>query len=388
MKIDGPVREIDVTTPVGTSGRLIREAQFAFTYAPDAEMDRQVSVTMPVRSQSYSRGALFPVFEMNLPEGYVRRYVIERLRKQIPVDDMLFLALAGNNGIGRLGYLVAGIQHEATPAEDLESILQWVGGPGLFSELVERYLLRTTVGVSGVQPKVVVPEERGTLVTPSLIVKSGPDEFPAIAVNEFVCMSIGREAGLETPEFWLSDDHRLFVMRRFDLDAKGQRLGMEDFSVLMGRPGDRKYRGSYGALMKAASLYGVDVDRLYEQVVLSVLVGNGDAHLKNFAVIYESTAGPYRLSPVYDVVCTRVYDDHTLALRIGKDRSYPQRSSIERLGQAAGVRNPGTIIERVADAISTVLGDCNDLIHCYPEIGRWIRRSRDHSIARTPVMTR
>ena len=206
MKIDGPVREIDVTTPAGTAGRLIREAQFAFTYAPDAEMDHQVSVTMPVRSQSYSRGALFPVFEMNLPEGYVRRYVIERLRKQIPVDDMLFLALAGNNGIGRLGYLVAGIHHEATPAADLESILQWAGGAGLFSELVERYLLRTTVGVSGVQPKVVVPEGRGTLVTPSLIVKSGTDEFPAIAVNEFVCMSIGREAGLEIPEFWLSDD--------------------------------------------------------------------------------------------------------------------------------------------------------------------------------------
>ncbi|GMQ77509.1 MAG: hypothetical protein BMS9Abin01_2868 [Gammaproteobacteria bacterium] len=388
MKIDGPVREINVTTPAGTAGRLIREAQFAFTYVPDAEMDHQVSVTMPVRSQSYSRGALFPVFEMNLPEGYVRRYVIEQLRKQIPVDDMLFLALAGDNGIGRLGYPVAGIHHEATPAEDLETILQWIGGAGLFSELVERYLLQTSVGVSGVQPKVVVPEERGTLVTPSLIVKSGTDEFPAIAVNEFVCMSIGRQAGLETPEFWLSDDRRLFVMRRFDLDAHGRRLGMEDFSVLMGRPGDGKYRGSYDALMKAGSLYGVDLDRLYAHIVLSVLVGNGDAHLKNFAVIYESAAGPYRLSPVYDVVCTRVYDDHTLALRLGKDRAYPQRSPIERLGQAAGVRNPGTIIERVADAVSTVLGDCDDLLRCHPEIGRWIRQSRDHSVTRTPLMTR
>jgi len=382
MKIDGPVREINVTTPAGTAGRLIREAQFVFTYVPDAEMDRQVSLTMPVRSQSYTRGALFPVFEMNLPEGYVRHYVTERLRKQIPVDDMLFLALAGNNGIGRLGYLVTGIHSEAAPAEDLESILQWAGGPELFSGLVERYLLRTTVGVSGVQPKVVVPEKRGTLVTPSLIVKSGTDEFPAIAVNEFVCMSIGREAGFETPEFWLSDDHQLFVMRRFDLDSDGRRLGMEDFSVLMGRSGDGKYRGSYSALMKAASLYGVDLDRLYEQIVLSLLVGNGDAHLKNFAVTYESATGPYRLSPVYDVVCTRVYDDHTLALRIGKDRAYPQRLPIERLGQAAGVRNPGNVIERVVDAVSTVLADSNDLVQCYPEIGRWIRRSRDHCIAR------
>jgi serine/threonine-protein kinase HipA len=44
-------------------------------------------------------------------------------------------------------------------------------------------------------------------------VKSATDEFPAIAVNEFVCMRIGREAEFETPEFWLSDDGRLFIRR-------------------------------------------------------------------------------------------------------------------------------------------------------------------------------
>ena len=290
--------------------------------------------------------------------------------------------------VGQTGYRAAGVSHDPYPTEQLQSILQWVGGPGLFSDLVDRYLLQTSVGVSGVQPKVIVPEERGTLAMPSLIVKSGTSEYPAIAVNEFVCMSIGREAGLETPEFWLSDDRRLFVMRRFDLDAHGQRLGMEDFSVLMGRPGDGKYRGSYDALMKAASLYGLDADCLYEQIVLSVLVGNGDAHLKNFAIIYDSAAGPYRLSPIYDVVCTRVYDDHTMALRIGKDRAFPQRSPIERLGQAAGVRNPGTVIKRIADAISTVLARHSDLIQSHPEIGRWIRETRDHSITRTPLVTR
>lgn len=386
MTIDGPIREIGVTTPMGAAGRLLREAQFVFTYVPDAEVEHQVSVTMPVRSQSYSRGALFPVFEMNLPEGYVRHYVIERLRKQAPVNDMLFLALAGDNGVGRLGYRAAGVNHDPYPAEKLQSILQWVGGPGLFSDLVDRYLLQTTVGVSGVQPKVVVPEERGTLVMPSLIVKSGTPEYPAIAVNEFLCMSIGLEAGLETPEFWLSDDRCLFVMRRFDLDADGQRLGMEDFSVLMARPGDAKYRGSYDDLMKAASLYGVDLDRLYEQIVLSVLVGNGDAHLKNFAIIYNSAAGPYRLSPVYDVVCTRVYNDHTMALRIGKKREFPQRSVIERLGQAAGVRKPGAVIERIGDAASTILARHGDLIQSHPEIGQWIRKTRDHSITRSTLV--
>src|SRR5262249_40525284 len=134
----------------------------------------------------------------------------------------------------------------ALPAgENLQDILHWDGTEDIFQDLVERYVLGS--GISGVQPKVVVPE-RATANTSELIVKSGRDEYPHLAINEYVCMSIARTAGLSVPDFWLSDNHQLFVMRRFDLGAKGERLGFEDFAALMGKNAERKYEGSYALI--------------------------------------------------------------------------------------------------------------------------------------------
>jgi len=362
MKIEGRIRQLEVYTPAGLSGQLFKNAHFTYNYDPKADVRDQVSITMEVRNESFIRGALFPVFEMNLPEGYVRHYVFERMRKVAPVDDMLFLALSGDNGIGRITYRTDQLDQEASEPVSLDSILNSRDSSSLFRDLVETYLLRTTVGVSGIQPKVVVPEERGTLALPTLILKSGNTDYPNIAINEFICMSIAKEAGLKTPEFWITDDQQLFVMRRFDITESGQRLGMEDFSVLMGKPGDKKYEARYESLMRAANLYEIDVTEMYEQIVLSLLVGNGDAHLKNFAILYEDVTGPYQLSPIYDVVCTKPYGDERTALSINNSRNYPHRSYLEKLGNRFGVREPKSIIDRVSEAIDKICTDYLDII--------------------------
>ena len=317
---------------------------------------------MGLRNESYTRGALFPIFEMNLPEGYVRHYVIERLRKVATIDDMLFLALSGNNGIGRLSYKTELVDVETSTAIPLESIIASGNSTALFAELVETYLLQTSVGVSGVQPKVVIPEERGSLALPTLIVKSGNAEYPNIAINENVCMSIAKEAGLKTPEFWNTDDLQLFITRRFDILESGEKLGMEDFSVLMGKPGDKKYEGRYETLLRAANLYEVDVTEMFEQIALSLIIGNGDAHLKNFAILYENINGPFQLSPVYDVVCTRSYGDETTALSINKSRNYPSRTYLEKMGKQFGVREPDKIIDRIGDAVGVVCGQYSEIL--------------------------
>jgi serine/threonine-protein kinase HipA len=295
MKFEGRIRQLAIHTPAGLSGRLFKNAHFTFNYVAESTNQNQVSITMELRNESYTRGALFPIFEMNLPEGYVRRYVIERLRKTVPIDDMLFLALSGENGIGRISYKTEQLNAEVENPITLKSIIQSANSNELFNELVEKYLLHTSVGISGIQPKVVVPEERSALALPSLIVKSGNAEYPNIAINEFVCMSIAKEARLRTPDFWITQDQQLYVMRRFDLLDSGGKLGMEDFSVLMGKSGDRKYEGRYESLMRAANLYEVDVTEMYEQIVLSLIIGNGDAHLKNFSIIYDDINGPFQL---------------------------------------------------------------------------------------------
>lgn len=385
MKIDGRIEQLEVHTPNGRSGRLFRNTQFTFNYSDQATAQNQVSITMAVRSESYTRGALFPIFEMNLPEGYVRHYVAERLRKSVPIDDMLFLALSGDNGIGRLSYRTENPDAEDKDPTSLESIIASGNSNELFTELVEKYLLSTTVGVSGVQAKVVVPEQRGTLLLPSLIVKSGNAEFPNIAVNEFVCMSIAQAAGLRTPEYWITRDYQLFVMRRFDILESGEKLGMEDFCVLMAKPGDKKYEGRYESLMRAANLYEVNIKEMYEHIVLSLIVGNGDAHLKNFAILYEDINGPFQLSPLYDVVCTKPYGDATTALSINKSRNYPSRAYLEKLGAQFGVKEPKNILDKIGDAVNTTCLEYADLLteSGAQNIKTSILQNRDQVLARS-----
>lgn len=214
-----------VATPAGGSGALLaQDGDYLFRYRDDASARAAISLLMPVRLDDYRRRELHPIFQMNLPEGYVLEQLRNRLAKLVPLDPMALLALTGSSSpIGRVTVTSPEIdtllERQRFPGERLSEILAWDGTEDLFVELVDRYILRA--GISGVQPKVLVPERedaRFTSRTAELIIKSGRDEFPGLAINEYLCMSVAREAGIPVPEFHLSSNAKLFVMRRFDRD--------------------------------------------------------------------------------------------------------------------------------------------------------------------------
>ncbi len=358
MKIntDQRIRRIDIKVAGKVAGLLEKNTQFEFTYHSDAQFP--VAVSMPLEKRAYQSGALFPIFEMNIPEGFIRHRITERLRKQIRVDDMLFLALQGKTGIGCITYATPGIEAEELSAESLAEILAWKGSNELFEELVNKYLLQSSI--SGIQPKILVPETieatgRGAIVLSSLIVKSGGEEFPQLAINEFICMQLARACQLETPEFWLSDNQQLFVMRRFDLKDDGSCRAMEDMAVLQGRSTNDKYRSSYESVSKVLSFYSsnikADNKALFKMLVHSCMVGNGDAHLKNYAMLYDDP-DDMRLSPLYDVVNTQIYNPaDTLALNLEKSKSFPNRKRIIDFGRSIGVKKCEDIVDEIADRI-------------------------------------
>lgn len=125
---------------------------------------------------------------------------------------MALLALTGSSSsIGRVTVTSPEIdtllERQRFPGERLSEIVAWDGTEDLFVELVDRYILGA--GISGVQPKVLVPERedaRFTSRTAELIIKSGRDEFPGLAINEYLCMAVAREAGIPVPEFHLSSN--------------------------------------------------------------------------------------------------------------------------------------------------------------------------------------
>jgi serine/threonine-protein kinase HipA len=362
MKIKAGQRidQINIKVAGEAAGLLVKKAQFEFTYHSDAQFP--VAVSMPVEERFFRHGALFPIFEMNIPEGYIRHRITERLRKYIKIDDMLFLALQGNSGIGCISYEAKGVEHEELSSEKLSEILSWQGSEDLFEELLNKYLLQSNI--SGVQPKVMVPEhingeEKRALVLPSLIVKSGDEEFPQLAINEFICMQLARACQIETPEFWLSDNQQLFVMRRFDLKNDGTCIAMEDMAVLQGKSTNDKYESSYESISKVLDLFSSEVvtDKvtLFKMLVHSCMVGNGDAHLKNFAMLYESP-DEMRLSPLYDVVNTQIYSPKdTLALNLGKAKAFPDRKRIIDFGKLMGVKKCEDIVDEMADQIAVEL---------------------------------
>lgn len=348
-KLFDKIRQLDVHTPQGIAGLLAKESTFVFNYG-DVEPSAAVSLTMPVRRKSYSSGALMSVFAMNRPEGYLRYIIEERLARFGTPSDMFLLFLAGRNQIGRLTYALRG---EAVPEGEGEQLDELLSSPSgqLFERLVSKYALGS--GISGVQPKTVVPllpaaaepaavDSHAALPLKTVIVKAEGDDYPGIARNEFLCMSVAREAGFEVPDFWLSDDGLLFVMARFDRTPDGAALGFEDMSVLTG---NEKYRGSYEMIARAVEVYtGADFRaqaiRLFERVALSCFLRDGDAHMKNIGLLYSDPTGPRRLSPIYDVVCTGIYPslDGRMALNLNKSKVFPVPEELVAYGERLGLK--------------------------------------------------
>jgi serine/threonine-protein kinase HipA len=344
------IRRLDVHTPQGISGLLAKESTFVFNYG-EVEPDAAVSLTMPVRRKSYSSGALMNVFAMNRPEGYLRYIIEERLARFGTPSDMFLLFLAGRNQIGRLTYALHGQTVPEGEGERLDELLSSPSGQ-LFERLVSKYALGS--GISGVQPKTVVPlapevpagaatlDAHATLPLTTVIVKAEGDDYAGIARNEFLCMSVAREAGFDVPDFWLSNDGLLFVMARFDRAPDGTPLGFEDMSVLTGND---KYRGSYEMIGRAVEVYtGADFRaqslRLFERVALSCFLRDGDAHMKNIGIVYADPTGPRRLSPIYDVVCTGIYPllDGRMALNLNKSKVFPVPGQLIAYGERLGLK--------------------------------------------------
>jgi serine/threonine-protein kinase HipA len=391
-----PLDRVRIVTPQGESGELssTEAGDYLFRYGLDCDVQSQISLTMPLRDTAFTARNLHPVFQMNLPEGYVLERLRNRLAKTTPINPMLLIALTGSGSpIGRISVKSAAIDQmlineRAPQGKSLSQILSWTGAGDLFSELVDSYLLRT--GISGVQPKVIVPEttestaDRATLLMPELIVKSGRGEFPGLAINEFLCMDAARRAGMPVPEFYLSDNRQLFVMRRFDREGDQRPIGFEDMAVLMGLGTEQKYDSSYENIAKAVRLFCApsqvrgSLEQLFDIVALSCIVGNGDAHLKNFGILYrDPLGGDAHLAPAYDIVNTTAYlPDDSLALRLAGSKSmFGSRLGILELASRCDIAKPRARLQRLNRATRESLRANDALAQHAPKVLAAIQHS-------------
>lgn len=375
------VKILQAKVPQGPAGRLVRESQFVFNYDTQ-DRDCELSLTMPLRAQSYVQNTVHPVFAMNLPEGALHTEIRLRFAKQFAkLDEMAMLSITGADRIGRITLSQPNATTRKRWAQvGLKELLGSSASQELFEFLVDNYL---DAGISGVQPKVLVPDAdrpadtRASVLSSDLIVKMAGPDHPNLCLNEHACMDAARRAGLDVPEFWLSADASLFIIRRFDIDAHGKRLGFEDMAALnrstYDEKGNYKYVGNYEGILKLINALTPEnkvesSQRFFEYFVLSCMVRNGAAHLKNFGLLYESPdrSETVRLSPLFDVVTTSAYDfedrrtgravsDRTLALKFNKSAEYPMRDAVLAFGTQCFVKKPAEVIERIGTSMSESL---------------------------------
>lgn len=155
----------------------------------------------------------------------------------------------------------------------------------------------------------------------SYIAKFRSSEFPGLPQCEFATMCWAKAAGLCTPNFSLRNvsefdqipedmptgDGKAFVIERFDRTLMG-RIHIEDFGQILDRPpGHPQYYGSYEEIASVIQWISPDsAEEFLKTIVFHVIAGNGDAHLKNFSVVYRDARNA-TLSPAYDVVSTVLY---------------------------------------------------------------------------------
>lgn len=358
-------------------------------YQPTQEK-QDVSLTMTRKGMDgYSSGPLHPIFAQNLPEGFNRRLITEKLSRYAKINDMYLLALQGDQGIGILSYK-SELNLPEAESLSLSEIRSYRSKEPLFPQLLEKYYLKTSL--AGMQPKVSIPNSNtvqsdSTVQQKDLIVKSFDAEFPLLTVNEFVCMQAARQCGLEPPQTYLAENLETYVVERFDKSNDGTKLGYEDFTTLMKKSNDpnAKYTSSYETLLKATYLYtgsAAEVEKMYKYIVFNCLIGNGDAHLKNFALQYSSDMKNIFVSPPFDITHTLIYEsiDNQMALKLAGSKAFPDLSHLVKLAESDQfrIRNPKAIIECLSENILDYLRTSNEV-----QLFDGLRTSIERSISNT-----
>jgi serine/threonine-protein kinase HipA len=220
------------------------------TYHPQVVADNFVSLTMPVRTESYLwDDQLPPVLQMNLPEGYLLQVLQEQFGPHVGASPIALLSVIGRNMVGRLQVAAPGAALEE-PAKPIEvaALLKGDNSEAAFAALVREH---ATSGVSGVVPKFldaqleasppVALHKKGSLITRSHIIKGTSSQLPFVALNEHLCMQVASRV-MPTAKTEVSDDGQALVVRRFDVDNHGQaHWGMEEFCSLLGLRPAAKY---------------------------------------------------------------------------------------------------------------------------------------------------
>lgn len=303
---------------------------------------RALSFSLPLRAAPFPQAQALPFFAGLLPDGDLRRRVADWLHISESSTLRLLEALGGECA-GTVSLLPVDPEDRtiSTPSERYEEISEEQLA-AMIQDMERLPLLLSGAGsrlsLAGAQEKIPLFRRNGRWYRPqggapsSHILKPASPVFHDIVANEYICLRLAETLGLPVPRAEIVDMGRpVLILERFDrardLDGSVMRLHQEDFCQALGIMPDRKYQADGGpgfadlarVIRRACTAPIIDIEILVGIALFNLLVGNCDAHGKNFSLLHrENRKG---LSPFYDLVSTTMWPelDTKLSMRFGKE---------------------------------------------------------------------
>jgi len=298
-----------------------------------------LSRSLPLRSEPFRGKHTRPFFAGILPEEDPRKQIASILGIS-ERNDFAMLERIGGECAGAVSLHPDGIQLAETAGATLHELVSEELADVL-AELPRRPLMAGREGVrlslAGAQGKLPVVVRNGRIFLPlgdapsSHIIKPEPARFSGLAVNELFCLRLAKAVGLNVPsvEFGRAGGTSYLLVSRYDrsLDGEGRvmRIHQEDFCQALGFPPEQKYQLEGGPLLadcvrllrEWSTAPVLDIIGLIDGLIFNMLIGNADAHGKNYSLLYPD--GKRQLAPFYDLVCTRAWPEVSdqLSMRIG-----------------------------------------------------------------------
>lgn len=355
-----------------------------------------ISQSLPLKPEPFEGKECHGFFGGVLPEENSRKLIAQILGISVH-NDFAMLDELGGECAGAISFLPTGA---ASPSGDnAYQLLSEEGLAAILEELPQRPLLAgkkdIRLSLAGAQTKLCVfVDERGISLplhgSPSThILKPVHPHFESLVENEAFCLDLAARAGLPTAPAITGSAKGIgyLLVKRYDRewmpDGELRRLHQEDFCQALGLPSQLKYQNEGGpslgqcfALLRAASTMPArDLLNLFDAIIYNFLIGNNDAHGKNFSLIYPfpgQTAT--RLAPLYDLVSTSQYSGLSpkMAMKIGS-KYLPSEIRLrhwETLWEQAGFlpsqarRRTLQFIGKITDALSkmTLTGEIHSRI--------------------------
>ena len=410
-------RTLDVYLHQGLAGHLIQddEGHMIFNYAgawlssPDA---RPLSHSLPLRKGKFTQKECRGFFAGILPELSQRELVARNLGISAR-NDFAMLEQIGGECAGAVTFVPSGqaLQISSYHYRDLsdEELV------GMLKTLPRRPLLAgdedVRLSLAGAQDKVAVKVSGDRTSIPlggapsTHILKPAHDRFGGLVFNEVLCLRVAKAAGIPSAraEARSIEGIDYALIERYDrklkqtpAGAEYERLHQEDFCQALGIVSEHKYQNEGGPslqqcfdLLRAVSSAPViDLQRLLDTAIFNYLIGNHDAHGKNFSLLYGQDRGEVRLAPLYDLVCTIYYPEFSkkMAMKIGGeyllDRILPRH--FEKLAEEAALAKP-LVKRRVPELAVMVIEALKTVDLQQPDaekIGQMIRERCEQAVNR------